>query len=240
MTIALAHLNWGPVLGHRKNGQPIYAIRGGAPDDPPPSDPPADPPKVDLPKSFTQAEVNAIATREAQAAERTAQTKLLQSLGFDTPEAAKAAVDAARAAEDAGKTEVQRQQEAAAAAKTAADNDRQAAASERFEAKLERNFAKAGVDVDSPSFARIRRMVTLDTSADAAAIQAEIDTIKTDFPALFGTAGGTPPPAPGSDPHGRPPATPPGSKTAMERGRERAKATSPANAGGGYLKPPGL
>lgn len=241
-------------VGYRKDGRPIFPIRGGSeppnqpsPNSPPPGGPPApapaDPPPANPPRTFTQDEVNAIATREATAAQRTAQQALLQSLGVTDADALKALVDAQRAAEEAGKTQLQRDQEAATAAKTAADAERAEAAKERFEARVERAFAKAGVGVeDEAKLARLRRMVTLDTSADAAAITAEIATLKTDFPALFTTtAEGTPPPAPGSDPGGRPPNTPPGSKTAIERGRERAKARSGGNpAGGGYLKPPGL
>lgn len=202
--------------------------------------PPVDNP-APAPRTFTQDEVNAIATRESTAAQRTAQQQLLQQLGFESAEAAQAAIAAAKAAEEAGKTDLQRQQEATAAAKAAADADRAAAATERFEARVERAFAQAGIPVeDEAKLGRLRRMVTLDNSADAAAIKAEIETLKTEFPGLFGVPGIVEvPPAPGSDPKGGPPPTPPGSKSKMELGRERAKSRSGASAGG-YLTPPGL
>lgn len=213
---------------------------GGTPPTPPPNPAPAPTPPASAPRTFSQDEVTAIATREAKAAETAAQTKLLQSLGFESAEAAQAAVAAAKAAEEAGKTQLQRDQEAAAAARTAADAEKAEAARERFEAKVERAFAKAGVAIDDePKLARLRRMVTLDPSADAAAITAEIDTLKTDFPALFAKTTEDPPGSPGSDPKGKPPATPPGGKSKMELGRERAKARTGASSGGGYLKPPG-
>ena len=235
------------VLGYRKNGRPIYPIAGGSEppvqsSSPTGGDSANDTPPAPAPRTFTQDEVNAIATRESAAAQRTAQQQLLQSLGVPDADALKALVDAQRAAEEAGKTELQKQQDAAAKAAADAAADRQAAAAERFEARVEREFAKAGIAVDDEAkIGRLRRMITLDTSADAAAIKAEIATLKTDFPALFGapTAGDIPA-APGSDPAGKPPPTPPGSKSALERGRERAKARAGGgNAGGGYLTPPG-
>lgn len=209
-----------------------------------PGTPPPNAPTPPAPRTFSQDEVNAIATREAQAAERTAQQKLLQTIGVDTPEALKALVDAQRAADEAGKSQLQRDQEAAQAARAAADAEKASAATERFEARVERAFASVGVLSDGTpegdaKIARIRRMITVDATADYAAVQADVAAIRTDFPALFSPTEGTPPPAPGSDPKGRPPVTPPGSKSAMERGRERAKAET-GSAHGGYMTPPGL
>lgn len=242
-------------VGFRKDGRPIYPIRGGSepPAQPPappapPAEPPAPPATPPAPRTFSQDEVTAIATRESQAAERSAQQKLLQELGVDSSDALKALVAAQRQADEAGKTELQRQQEAAANARREADAEKVSAAAERFEARVERAFASVGAVSDGTpegdaKLARIRRMITVDPTADYAAVRADVDAIRTDFPTLFGgtTADGAPP-APPSDPKGKPPATPPGSKTAMERGAERAKArfTGSSDAAGGYIKPPGL
>ncbi len=61
-----------------------------------------------LPKQFSQADLDAIAGRTRQEATEKAQRDLLASLGVTDVEAAKTALAAAKAAEDAQKTDLQR------------------------------------------------------------------------------------------------------------------------------------
>lgn len=245
------------LLGYRKDGRPIYLIKGGSgPPTPPPPSPPPPPapespppnpptPPPAPPRTFSQDEVNAIATREAQAAERTAQQKLFQSLGLENADQLKELVERQRKADDAGKSELQKQQDAATAERKAAEAEKVAAAVERFDARVERAFASVGAVSDGTPesdarLSRIRRMITVDQTADYAAVKADVDAIRTEFPALFGEPGGTPPPgSPPSDPKGKPPPTPPGSKSALQRGLDRGKAAFTGPTGGGYIEPAG-
>lgn len=192
---------------HPITGQVYPEIRGGADGDEP----------GDAPKTFTQEDVDRLVGGARVEAKRVAANELAAELGC-TVEEAKAKIATASAAEDAAKTEAQRDREAAAADKARADEDRRAAALERFAAKVERRLTAAGVD--DKALARASRLVTLDPDADDDAITAEIEALKTDVPGLFTTTEAPAKPAPGT-PAPKPPAAPAGgSKSMADLGRD--------------------
>jgi hypothetical protein len=170
----------------------------------PPVVPPA-PPVDDKPdKTFTQAEVTAIATREKDEGKRSAEAAVAKELGVSVTEA-KQILKAHHAAEDAKKTEADKAREAAEAEKTAAEQAKNAAAVEIFETRLERAFLKEGLELDDEKVKRVRRMVGVEAGASYEDILKDVQAVKAEFPSLFdGTGAGTPK-APNGDPGGRPP-----------------------------------
>lgn len=214
-----------------------------APAPAPPATPPA-PPVED--RSFTQDQLTGIVTRETAQARAAAQTALLQELGFDSADAAKAALQAAEAARQAQLSEAQRAQEAAATAAATAQQANATAQALGQQYQVDLALLRVGVIPDGTpegdkKIAGIRRLVNVPAGADAAAITAAVEQAKTLYPALFTT--GTPPvppqpPAPGSDPKGRPPAPVVGD-SAYERGMQRAQSRGTAGADGPKIVPVG-
>ena len=186
-----------------------------------------DAPVDNEPKTFTQEEVDRMVGRARGEAKRSAATELAEQLGCTVDEA-KAKIAAVTAADDALKSEAQRALDAANEAKAEATRARAAADAERLAARVERKLAAAGVD--PKTLTRATALVAVGPDADDAAIDAEIEALRADVPALFTpTADGTPPPAGVTPP--RPPATHGGgTKTAAERAKERFAAKYPKSA----------
>lgn len=184
---------------------------------PPTPAPPADPP---TPRTFTQDELNAILARERTSAQQAATQQLANDLGVSLDEA-KQIVAQRKSDDDAKRTEAER---AAAAWKTAqegAEAIKAAAEQERHEAKLERALSRAGLDVDNETMRRAG-LAALDVpaNADAAAVTAAVEQLKTDAPALFGSASTTVTPPSSTPPHApRPPAP----QNTMAAAREKAR-----------------
>lgn len=152
----------------------------------PPANPPADP---GPPRTFVQEEVNAIATREhergAREAKKQAEEALLKTLGVESMDqvadlAALAA--AAKAADDANKTQAQKDAEAAAKARAEAEADRATAAAERQATRLERTLSAAGMDEATQEFITVPGLTVDSTPED---IKAAVDKMKADQPNLF-------------------------------------------------------
>ena len=182
-------------------------------------------------ETVSKAEAERQATAAANAAKKAAEQQVADTLGVTVTEAKKI-IDAQKSAEDAAKSETQKALEAATAAQTAAEQAKSEAAADRLAAKVERKLGAAGVD--DKALARAIRLVTLDADADDAAIDAEIEALKTDVPGLFAKveepeldADGKPivktPAAPGKPPV-KPPAGGGSTATGIEKGRERARA----------------
>lgn len=178
-------------------------------------------------KTFTQAELNAIATREKNEGKAAAERSIAEQLGVSI-EDAKAIIKQSKDAADAKKSEADKDREAAAKEKTAAEADRQAAALEVHNARLERAFLKEGIDFDELGEDKAKRLLGLVTAQSGASyddVLKDVQQIKADFPALFGAPEetGTKRKAPGSDPKGAPP-KPNAGEDKYAKGAERAKA----------------
>lgn len=187
------------------------------------TDPPA--PQGTSATTFTQDQVQAIATREADKAKRAATKAMLEELGFTSKEEAAKFVNGAKEAEKAQMTEAERIKAEAEAEKAAAAAERATFANERHTATLERALVMAGVplDPDKPEkLARVARLVDVEVGADAAAIKAAVEAVKVEFPQMFGAPGSAP--SPSSEPAtGGAPPTRTNGMTALERGAAAAK-----------------
>lgn len=170
-------------------------------------------------KTFSQAEVTALAAREKQQGRSAALNEITEQLGC-TPEEAKAILDAHREAEDAAKTQAQRDAEAAAAAKAQAEADRAQAAADRRQARLER-AVPTGVEGTAAQVV----VGQLDARIGAAEITDELiathlEAVKSELPGLFTTSDPAPPTGKPPSPGGANPPPRPGSKTAAELAKE--------------------
>lgn len=169
----------------------------------PPASPPAPPapPKPEGPASFSQEEVNAIATREKAEGERAAERKLAEQLGVPVAEAKKI-LQAHKDAQTAALTEAERAKQEAEQEKEAAAKDRAEAAAERLLVKKERALIRAGLHEG-----RLGRAVKLvevdDPAADDAALDKAVGDLKKEMPELFTRPPGA---APSGSPQGTPPA----------------------------------
>lgn len=180
------------------------------------------PPPPPSGSSFTQDQVTQIATREADKARRSATKGVLEELGFTSKEEAAKFVQAAKDAELANMTEAERIKAEAETVKAAAEAERASIARERHQLTVKEALIEAGAPLDKAT--RMVSMVEAETGADAATVKTAVETLKTEFPAMFGGPTGpvTPPssnPASGGAPGKRTAQAPP-----MDAGRERAKA----------------
>jgi hypothetical protein len=179
-------------------------------------------------KTFTQDDLNRIATREKAEGRKAALAEVAEQLGVSVDDA-KALLAKAKADEDKTKSEADKEREKAAKEREDAARDREAAKGEVHQARLERAFAREGLDLtdDGAKAGRVLRMVTVEAGATYDEVLADVQTIKKDFPGLFGEdAGGDGKgkrKAPGSDPKGAPP-KPTGGEDKFSAGGERAKA----------------
>lgn len=208
-------------------GLAVFYNDGG---DPPASDPaPADPPKPGPPaaRTFTQAEVEALAAKEKAQGKRSAAKEFAEKHGFGSIEDAETFIAAARKAEEDSLSEQQKREKALA--------DREAAAEAREKAAIVRERAanrravlvglgSTGDDLeDAAALLRVADDADDATVADAAA------KLKERRPELFGITPTTDPaatqlpPAPGGAPAGGPPSRQSGTGKPGDRGREMAR-----------------
>lgn len=173
---------------------------GGTPTPPAPA--PLAPLVTDPPpgSAFSQQDVSRIATAEHEKGERkgkqAAIDEVQQTLGVSLEEAARL-VAAARSAEDAAKTQAQRDAEAAAADRAAAAEALAAARADRHSALVERALTAAGLDEKALGAVTVPG-ITVESTAEQ--IAAAVTKLKTDVPSLFGPAAPIPPadPRPGA------------------------------------------
>lgn len=188
-------------------------------------DAPPDPPAAPVePRTFTQDDLTAIATREREQGKRAGETAAQEAINAAIKAAGldgdlTAILDAAKratAADEAAKTEAQRDAEAAAKIKAEAEQLLATAAKTLHDTKVTQALAGA---VDPVIAARA---LDVPVGADDATIKAAVDQLKAKVPGLFG---GTPF---GSGDPGKQPTTPtPGGTSA----REAAKAAVEARFG---------
>lgn len=197
---------------------------------------PAATPPADAPKTFTQDDLTRVATKEKQEGKAAAERELAEQLGVPLDQAKQIIADA-RAKDEATKTEAQKDRDAAAREKSEAEAEKAVAKQEVHDARLERAFAKEGLDLDDSDekVKRLVRLVSSEVGSSYEDILAEVKTLKTDFPALFGeevapVKGGKPPKAPNGDPKGNPP-KPTGGEDKFTAGAERAKSHGKSHLG---------
>ncbi|WP_169165111.1 hypothetical protein [Cellulomonas taurus] len=178
------------------------------------------PPAPTPPATFTQQQLNDIAASEKAQGRNAALREVSEKLGMTVEDAAQV-LAAAKAADDANKSDAQRDREAAAKEKAEAEAEKAAAAADRHAARVERLLGTAG----AANVAVAARAIDVAVGADDATVTAAIEKLKTDAPGLFGAA----PTAPHTDPS-KPPAAPPAKGTAAERAAAIA-------ASRGYTKP---
>jgi|GEM_PF-3009726 len=170
--------------------------------------------------TFTQVQLDQIVQGRVAQAERTAAqaaaAALEQKLGGKSLDDLIALSTAAAAADEAAKTEAQRDREAAAKEKADAAADRATATAELHTFRVQRALIAAGVDEKATGDIRVDVPVGASVDDIATAVAA----IKTRTPALFTKTATTPPPA---DP-GTPPAKPASTGGGFAAGAERAKA----------------
>lgn len=189
--------------------------------------PPTGAPKETPPeeKTFTQAEVTKMLTKEKREGATAAANKLAEELGV-TVEEAKIIIQKHNDADEATKSEAQKDREAAAREKQEAADEKTAAKVEVHQARLERAFAKVGVDLTDEKTKtkneRLLRLVTAEVGTSFEDIAAEVTEIQKDWPDLFKEAVVVKR-APNGDPIANPP-KPTGGEDAYETGRKRAQA----------------
>ena len=172
------------------------------------------------PKTFTQDDVTALAAAERDQGKRAgkaaAQDEInaaIKAAGLPDGTDLSAVLEAAKratAADEAAKTQAQRELDAAAKAKADAEALLATAAATVHAAKVERALTGA-VNVGIAA-----RALDVVVGADDDAIKAAVDKLKADVPGLFSTAAA---PTPGSDP-----GNPPAAKDTRLSAREEAKA----------------
>jgi hypothetical protein len=184
--------------------------------------------------------VNAIATREKAEGREAAVKAITEQLGYP-PEEAKKILDAAKDAENALLSEAQKAAAKAAEDQTKANDDLALARRIARDAALTVALTAHGVvpELDDKGnmtgrAARIVKLLEVGDDADAVAMTAAIEKLKTEEPALFtGAPTPTPPPGGPKPPDGNPPGNPPPAPAptdAIARGAERAKAVNAQNA----------
>jgi multidrug efflux pump subunit AcrA (membrane-fusion protein) len=161
-------------------------------------------------KTFTQAELNKIAAKQKAEGKAAAEKAIADLLGCTPAEAAEI-VKKQREAEDATKSEAEKERQTAAKERAAAEAAKREAAVEVLEARIERALAAEGFAGDDKKLARVRKMITVETGATYEDVLADVQDAKKEFPEIF--AGKTPESddgkktgkLPSSDPAGRPP-----------------------------------
>ena len=212
-----------------------------------PAEPPAepnsggagDPKPAESDKKYTDADVNKIARKHKADGEAAAAKKLADQLGM-TVEEATAILTKHKQAEDANKSEAERERAAAAKEREAAEAAKREAGIEIHEARIERALAGNGLVIDTSTdegkakLARIRGMVTAQVGASYDDVLADVQALKKDFPAIFDSkapegTGGNPAGAgrmPNSDPKGTPP-RPTGGEDKYSAGAKRFHERNP-------------
>lgn len=223
----------GPVArtawAHPYTGPAALAVFYNDGGDPPAGDPnPVDPPKPGPPaRTFTQAEVEALAAKEKAQGKRSAAKEFAEKHGFTSIEDAEAFIAAARQAEEAQLSEQQKREKALADREAAADAREQAAIVRERNANRRATLVGLGATGDDLDDAAALLRVADD--ADDAAVAEAAAKLKERRPELFGItpaanpAATTLPPAPGGAPAGGPPSRQAPAGRPGDRGREMAR-----------------
>lgn len=139
-------------------------------------------------QTFTQADLDRIATREKAQGRRAAEDDIAKDLGVSLDEAKRILAEA-RERDEKQKTEAQRAKEAADAEKAAAEAAKAEAARERHEARVERALVAAGVS-DDKRLGRLARLIEVEVGAELDDVKAAVADLHKEMPELFGAANG--------------------------------------------------
>ncbi|MET8746290.1 hypothetical protein [Streptomyces sp. NPDC004728] len=209
-------------------GLGVFYNDGG---DPPTGDSnPQDPPKPAPPtqRTFTQAEVEALAAKEKAQGKRSAAKEFAEKHGFTTIEDAEAFIAAARQSQEAALTEQEKRERELADREARADA-REKAAADR-ERVANRRAVLVGLGSTGEDLEDAAALLRVADDADDATITAAAEALKGRRPELFGVArlAADPaapqlPPAPGGAPAGGPPARQAPTGKPGDRGREMAR-----------------
>ncbi|MEE1812721.1 hypothetical protein [Streptomyces sp. BE133] len=188
---------------------------------------PADPPKPSPPaqRTFTQAEVEALAAKEKAQGKRSAAKEFAEKHGFTSIEDAETFIAAARKAQEDSLTEQQKREKDLADREARAEAREQAAAARERAAQLRVILAGLGSTGDDLEDATALLRVADD--ADETQIKDAADKLKARRPELFGAtpppAAAALPPAPAGAPAGGPPRAAATKDDINARARKRAE-----------------
>jgi hypothetical protein len=176
-------------------------------------------------KTIKQSDLSRLLAREKGEGKRAAEKAIADALGVPL-DTAKDIIKRHREAEDANKSEAEKERAAAAKEREAAEEAKREAAVEVHEARIERALAAEGFTGDEKKMTRVRKMVTIEVGATYEDVLADVKDAKKDFPELFiakdpaGDDGKKPGKLTNSDPAGRPP-KPNGGEDKYDTGAKR-------------------
>ncbi|MFG3244215.1 hypothetical protein [Streptomyces sp. NPDC048157] len=192
---------------------------GGAPD-------PTDPPKPSPPaqRTFTQAEVEALAAKEKAQGKRSAAKEFAEKHGFSSIEDAETFIAAARKAQDDALSEQEKRERELADREAKAEAREKAA--EARERAANRRAVLVGLGATGDDLDDATALLRVPDDADEATLQEAAVALKTRRPELFGTTpppAGALPPAPAGAPAGGPPRIAATKDDINARARKRAE-----------------
>ncbi|MFJ1827345.1 hypothetical protein [Streptomyces sp. NPDC088178] len=192
---------------------------GGAPD-------PTDPPKPSPPaqRTFTQAEVEALAAKEKAQGKRSAAKEFAEKHGFSSIEDAETFIAAARKAQDDALSEQEKRERELADREAKAEAREKAA--EARERAANRRAVLVGLGATGDDLDDATALLRVPDDADEATLQDAADKLKARRPELFGTPAppaGALPPAPAGAPAGGPPRAAATKDDINARARKRAE-----------------
>ncbi|MFF8422937.1 hypothetical protein [Streptomyces sp. NPDC015680] len=203
-------------------GLGVFYNDGGDPPAPDPADPPKPAPPAQ--RTFTQAEVEALAAKEKAQGKRSAAKEFAEKHGFSTIEDAETFIAAARKAQDDALSE-QEKRERELADREARAEAREKAAEVR-ERAANRRAVLVGLGATGDDLDDATALLRVPDGADEATLQEAAVALKTRRPELFGTTpapAGALPPAPAGAPAGGPPRTAAAKDDINARARKRAE-----------------
>lgn len=222
-------------------GLAVFYNDGGDPPAGDPETPPAPKPAPPAQRTFTQAEVEALAAKEKAQGKRSAAKEFAEKHGFTSIEDAEEFIAAARKAQEDALSEQEKQARQVEEERRRIEADKAALAAERRTVRLEQTLTRLGA-VDTrdeqgneipnlqDAMALLERELRAQPDADTDAITDAAQRIKARRPEFFGSpaaAQSAPvtqlPPAPGGAPAGGPPARQAPTGKPGDRGREMAR-----------------
>lgn len=135
------------------------------------------------PKTFTQEDLNRVASREKKEGRAGAKREILEELGVDDLEAAKEAIAAKTQREEEQRTETEKALAKAAEAEAKAAKKEAELEQRLHDSTVKDALLEAGVDRKNVS--RIVSMVTVEVGADEEAITEAVEELREDLPNLF-------------------------------------------------------
>ncbi|GAA0554573.1 MULTISPECIES: hypothetical protein [Streptomyces] len=187
----------------------VFYADGGDPPAPGSDPAPGDSPKPAPPaqRTFTQAEVEALAAKEKAQGKRSAAKEFAEKHGFSSIEDAETFIAAARKAQEDALSEQEKREKAIADREAAAEAREKAAVAR--ERTANRRAVLVGLGATGDDLEDAAALLRVADDADDETVQEAAAKLKERRPELFGVAPaavpGGPPPAPGGAPAGGPP-----------------------------------